>query len=193
MSFANNISKKRSPSSLSRQSSLWQFAQPKKAKTSASGIDDDSSTSKWKVFCDLDGVLVDFDRGVQQVCGLSTQEGATDSIPSHILWPAIGKANKESNGNFFRQLEWTADGKELWEAIRPLRPNILTGCPNFRNVAEQKFDWCQRELVGTKVNFCNMKAPRKGHQLVQGTRRQGFCNVITCHSVNKHYESGNGW
>jgi hypothetical protein len=91
------------------------------------------------VFCDLDGVLVDFDAGIQKLSGGKK----ADDMPVGRIWATVAK-----NRTFFESLDWTADGKELWEAIRHLQPTILTGVPNNKPsvVGGQKASWCQREF-----------------------------------------------
>lgn len=50
------------------------------------------------IFCDLDGVLVDFDAGVQN---LFQRKVNVNELPSNVLWKSIGKTP-----NFFRNLPW---------------------------------------------------------------------------------------
>lgn len=114
-----------------------------------------------KVFCDLDGVLVDFEYGVRQL--LLHQESATsdstttspqqDSVPPSI--PQVADLDKSvlwatvaSVPNFFQDLPWTAEGPALWEAILPLQPHILTGIPRHLDSAKvEKFHWCRSNLL----------------------------------------------
>jgi hypothetical protein len=138
--------------------------------------------SQRQIFCDLDGVLVDFERGVVELMGKKPSQ-----INPKTMWAAIHKQS-----HFYRDLEWTADGKELWEAIRPLRPNILTGVPNVRGASRDKFEWCKRELC-VEVAWRDMAAKKKKHvpvathaSCVQSSN--AVCTVITCWSGNKQEE-----
>lgn len=92
-----------------------------------------------KIFCDLDGVLVDFNAGVQRELGRHPQ----DLSPSY-MWSRLGRLRK--GGGFYSNLEWTTDGKELWKFILPYQPTILTGLPRGNWAANQKRNWCAREL-----------------------------------------------
>jgi hypothetical protein len=151
----------------------------------------DAKKAKWdggrpKVFCDLDGVLTDFDAGVRKLFGRAPEE-----LNSNELWSAVSRAE-----NFYRDLPWTADGEELWEALRPLRPHILTGIPHSKSAARNKFEWCQRELC-VEVVWRNMADFTKGRpHKRQNERRENegaVCNVITCWSRNKHLECRPGY
>jgi hypothetical protein len=141
---------------------------------------------KPKIFCDLDGVLVDFERGVVELTGKKPGKSNTR------MWPAISKIS-----NFYRHLAWTSDGHELWEAIRPLQPDILTGVSQGSGVSHDKFEWCKRELC-VEVRWRDMAAGQRKHARVphagHSARRNeaaddnAVCTVITCWSANKHCE-----
>jgi hypothetical protein len=137
-----------------------------------------------QIFCDLDGVLVDFERGVLKLTGRPPYKG---------MWPRV----HQQDLHFYRDLEWTADGNELWEAIWPLRPNILTGVTTGSTVKRDKFEWCKRELC-VEVNWRDMAAPGKTHQRVENEKDKddendrSLCTVITCWSANKHLECRDG-
>jgi hypothetical protein len=141
-------------------------------------------SSKYKIFCDLDGVLVDFNAGVKKICNGRTP----DELPNQsIMWSAISKADQ-----FYTKLPWTDDGERLWEELKnhSTTPDILTGVPMTIRSRAEKFAWCKREL-GISVNHVDMAGKKSTHELVSGRRqtKMGVVNVITCWSKNKHYES----
>jgi hypothetical protein len=152
----------------------------KKAKADTTNVDGKSNAPPpFRIFCDLDGVLTDFDAGVVKLCGKPPSQ-----ISSGLLWSSIAKAGP----SFFEDLGWCSDGLELWNAILPYRPTILTGVSRAA-VAAPKAAWCKRELC-VETNHVDMAAKKKAHEPVTGFRKQGVCNVITCWSKNKHRESG---
>jgi hypothetical protein len=148
---------------------------------------------KFSIYCDLDGVLVDFNEGVKR---LNRGKGA-DELPRQQLWGSIARAD-----HFFLTLPWTKDGKDLWSAIiqNGYYPSILTGIPFVKGSREEKFLWCERELKyafddsGQEVifNHVDYASPRNSHQRKSGSMKKGnhIVNVITCWSSNKHFESG---
>lgn len=79
-------------------------------------------------------------------------------------------------------------GAELWEAIRPLQPDILTGVPMNAKARTEKASWCRREL-GIPTNHVDMAGARSSHTVVSGRRQQDVTNVITCWSKNKFQEA----
>ena len=148
---------------------------------------------KYKIFCDLDGVLVDFEAGVRRI----NRGKGPDDLSAGQLWGSIARAHQ-----FFLNLSWTKDGKELWSRIvqEGYVPDILTGLPTAKGAAKQKFDWCCKELkfafaeqskskpVFNHIDYANVK---RGHAIKSGARRKGgnVVNVLTCWSRNKHCES----
>uniref|UniRef100_A0A7S2EM95 Uncharacterized protein n=1 Tax=Trieres chinensis TaxID=1514140 RepID=A0A7S2EM95_TRICV len=137
----------------------------------------------FEVFCDLDGVLVDFDSGVRKIFN---GRGPDDISSQGQMWAAISR-----QPSFYADLPWTKDGRDLWNAIKHLRPNILTGVPRTKKSRQEKVAWCTREL-GVQTNHVDMAGKKSSHERVEGRIVEGVVNVITCWSKNKHHESRDG-
>lgn len=123
-----------------------------------------AATALVRVYCDLDGVLADFNRGCLELF----PEGGSiaEKIPTHTvtklsheeetqMWHRI-----ETKADFFLSLDWMPDGEELWRwmdsNIVPT-PAILTGLPVGRAgqmAAKQKVQWCHQKLGGHVAVFC---------------------------------------
>ena len=119
--------------------------------------------SEWQIYCDLDGVLVDFDKGAFELLGRNTSDVTED-----YLWKRIMSA-----GDFFAKLEPYSYYKEMWEFLCSLsdkKPIILSGLPTgkfAKKVKKHKQEWCSKYL-GDGIQ------------------------VITCMSSEKHTYSGKG-
>jgi hypothetical protein len=135
-------------------------------------------TSSFKIFCDLDGVLCDFDAGVRRI---NNGKGA-DDMHLKEMWRTVARAD-----SFYANLPWTTDGRDLWEAICHLKPDILTGVPMHEKAGQEKADWCRREL-GVKINHVDMAGSKRAHVPVKGRRKQNAVNVITCWTRNKYVQ-----
>jgi hypothetical protein len=108
----------------------------------------DLTMHNFNIYCDLDGVLADFDKGVFKLFNRRA-----DEISPKILWSKLA-----SEKNFFNSLPWTEDGKFLWNHISMLNPIILTGCPRGDWAKSQKYEWCSRELgVDVQVITCSSR------------------------------------
>ena len=100
------------------------------------------------LYCDLDGVLVDFEQGVQDRFGKNPEE-----LNRNMMWAVLRKTP-----NFYDKLPWMPKGRTLWEAIKVYNPVILTGCPRGGWSEEDKRNWCARELgPHIKVICCDTR------------------------------------
>ena len=81
----------------------------------------------YTIFCDLDGVLVDFDRGYKELTGKSTKH--QNSQNKDYFWKLFRDSLDEkgiTEKQYWENLEWMSDGKQLWDYISPYNPYILT-------------------------------------------------------------------
>jgi len=98
-----------------------------------------SSGTCWQVFCDLDGVLADFDRGVVERTGSKPNQFSR----RHRMWRSLAPPETK---DFFSTLPPMRDASQLWTFLRPLSPAILTGAPSGDWAAPQKRKWCAEQL-----------------------------------------------
>jgi 5'(3')-deoxyribonucleotidase len=105
---------------------------------------------KYTIFCDMDGVLVDFDKGYKDLTGKSTQHANEQGKDE--FWNLFNTNLKEKGipeYQYWANLNWQPGGQELWNFIKPYTPYILTA-PTFNPESrEGKRDWVQR-LDGMK-------------------------------------------
>jgi len=100
---------------------------------------------KYHVFCDMDGVIVNFNKGYEELTGTKL-DGTYQT--SEEFWDPINKKGSE----FWENLEWMPDGKRLWNYISEYYPVILSS-PSRRGYGsrEGKKNWVDRELPGTSL------------------------------------------
>jgi len=105
---------------------------------------------KYKIFCDLDGVLVDFSKGYLKLTGIDL---AGQFRKDKKFWDPIDKAGH----NFWVNLEWMADGKKLWEYIKKYNPDILSAPSREDDSRVGKHDWVKREIPGAHLILRSME------------------------------------
>lgn len=95
--------------------------------------------TRWQVYCDLDGVLADFERGVAE----RTKRQPKEFSRRRKMWRRLAPPRTEE---FFARLDWMQGGAELWKYLEPLSPAILTGSPSGDWAGPQKVRWCEKNL-----------------------------------------------
>lgn len=106
--------------------------------------------SDYKIYCDMDGVLIDFDKGYLKLTGHQLDgEHRTDTN----FWDPINAAGYD----FWVNLEWMNDGKELWNYIKKYNPSILSAPSRQDESRVAKHDWVNKELPGTQLLLRNAK------------------------------------
>lgn len=101
----------------------------------------------YKIFVDLDGVLVDFERGVEELLGgYSEHQYETDPNYRTKMWNAVRHYQKHF-GRFWLDLEPMADAAILWKYVLPYSPEILTATGTTETDAGvQKKMWVEQQL-----------------------------------------------
>ena len=107
--------------------------------------------SKYTIYCDLDGVLVDFDKGYKKLTGKHTSHA--DVQIKSTFWRAFNHSlltKNISEQEYWSKLEWMADGKELWDYIKLYKPYILTA-PTYNSGSRYgKTVWVETHLGPVK-------------------------------------------
>jgi len=98
---------------------------------------------QYKIYCDMDGVLVDFDRGYKELTGTD----ASFSTDPKEFWAPIHK----EGAAFWIKLKWMPDGKQLWDYIEPYNPELLSAPSRDESSKIGKFVWVKRNIPGTKL------------------------------------------
>jgi 5'(3')-deoxyribonucleotidase len=109
-----------------------------------------------RLFLDADGVLADFDLAARDLLGMSPKE----YIAVHgrgAFWKRLAKAK-----NFYGALPEMPDARRLFDAVKHLKPTILTGLPVGKWAAPQKVEWAAEHFPGVPIITC-MAADKHEH------------------------------
>ena len=101
--------------------------------------------TQYTIYCDMDSVLVDFDRGYQELTGMTTQQA--DAMGPDTFWEPLIKAGAK----WWITLNWMSDGKQLWDYIKKYNPILLSAPSREESSKLGKRVWVKRELPGTKL------------------------------------------
>jgi len=107
------------------------------------------------IFCDMDGVLVDFDEGYKQVTGVTTHHA--DSQGKEEFWKLFRDGLKDkdiSERSYWANLDWMPDGKQLWDYIKEYNPYVLTApSVNFDIPFEERYKMDNNESMQGKTEW----------------------------------------
>ena len=118
---------------------------------------------KYIIFCDMDGVLVDFDKGYEDMTGKHTKH--VDLQTSNDFWNNLTQSLKNkglTEYDYWVNLPWMSDGQILWNYIKPYKPYVLTAPSIDPGSKQGKREWVQR-LDGMKNIY--FKPARFKHEL----------------------------
>ena len=116
--------------------------------------------SPYKIYCDMDGVLSDFDKLFHDISGGEFELGHDyeEKYGRKKFWGIVDGYGLK----FWSEMPWMPDGKVLWEYMRSVDPSIeiLSAPSRSPNSASQrgKAIWVKRELGSdVKLNLTRDK------------------------------------
>ncbi|GAA4012149.1 hypothetical protein GCM10022280_07440 [Sphingomonas swuensis] len=101
-----------------------------------------------RLFLDCDGVLADFNAGAEKLLGTDVATFEARHGKGEF-WRRLTR-----HGDFYATLPKMADADELFDAVRHLKPTILTGLPVGKWAAPQKVRWAAEHFPGVEIITC---------------------------------------
>jgi 5'(3')-deoxyribonucleotidase len=108
-----------------------------------------------RLFLDADGVLADFDAGAKRLLGAYPREYEAKHGRGSF-WKRLASAK-----NFYGSLPKMPDADLLFEAVKHLKPTILTGLPLGNWAAPQKVRWATEHFPGVPIITCMAREKHK--------------------------------
>ena len=116
-------------------------------------IIEDIEPPKYTLYCDMDGVLADFETRFEQYSdGLTTDE-YRDEFGISAFWELV---NGEGVG-FWVGIPWMSDGKELFDYIKPNLFSLLSAPSSENSSRLGKRLWVKNKIPGTKLILASAK------------------------------------
>jgi len=103
--------------------------------------------NKYTIFCDLDGVLVDFEKGYEDLTGIDIKNQFVQG--DEKFWAPL----TDAGAKFWAALDWMPDGKLLWRYIKKYHPNILSAPSREKSSKVGKEAWCRINIPNQYKNL----------------------------------------
>lgn len=119
----------------------------------------EAQNTGFQIFCDMDGVIVDFLGGVKDFMSDKFDDyDMANNTHRNAFWKKLGLINKQNPKEaraLWANLKWLPDGKRLWNYIKKYDPIILSSPgTSSRDIIEGgKRLWIKRELGNVKYIF----------------------------------------
>ena len=102
--------------------------------------------SKYTLYCDMDGVLCDFEKQFKDLTGLSP-DAFRDKNGLNKFWVTVDK----DGVRFWVGIPWMPDGKKLYEYIKPNLYALLSAPSSDNSSRLGKRLWVKNNIPGTKL------------------------------------------
>ena len=135
---------------------------------------------KYRLYCDMDGVLCDFKYRFEYLFGKGPREIEAEKGAPYF-WGMIRRVGAK----YWSGMPWTPSGRQLWSAIKGYDPKLLTAPPrayrdynNFDESAVQgKTEWAQRNL-GLSASDVLFKRSKDKQEIATKDISQGFIPIL---------------
>lgn len=95
-----------------------------------------------RIWLDLDGVLVNFRKQYKELTGECIRCRYVRGMSEEEVWDQVDMAGRD----WWANLPWMDDGKELWDYLKGYDVHILTAAVDYDGCRLGKYDWVMREL-----------------------------------------------
>ena len=102
------------------------------------------ATDNTKIYLDMDGVICDWDNAFHKISDLNIDDKSPENQAK--IWAVINVQPE----NYWSNIEWTADGKELWNYLKPYNVKICSKPARGEGCRIGKNAWCEKHL-GSQV------------------------------------------
>ncbi len=117
-----------------------------------SKVMENANNQKYTIYCDMDGVLVDFDKQFEKASGGISPREYEETNGKEAFWNLI---DNENGVGFWVGMPWMPNGKQLWDYIKPNTPILLSSPSRSNSSRLGKRLWVRNNLPGTKLILAN--------------------------------------
>jgi hypothetical protein len=115
-------------------------------------LKEEETEQKYTIYCDMDGVLTDFDKQFEKASGGIPPREYEEKNGKEAFWNLI---DNENGVGFWVGMPWMPNGQTLWNYIKQYNPTLLSA-PSRQNESRLgKRLWVKKNIPGTKLILAN--------------------------------------
>jgi cytidyltransferase-like protein len=148
----------------------------------ARGLEEEliKNPSQYIIYCDMDGVLCDFDGQFEKYYNISPR-----SISNEELVKAVDAKGVE----FWSEMKWMKGGEKIWSMISSYNPSLLTSPGKFKYAEEGKKIWVANNLSPQPKDIIFAQSRNK-HIILSGKSPEDIANSIL---IDDYYPNVAPW
>ena len=108
--------------------------------------EEETSKPQYIIYCDMDGVIADFDKCFEQFFKMSPREYES-KFGNEQFWNVISKEGVK----YWVGIPWMQHGKQLWDYIKQYNPTLLSAPSRENESRLGKRLWVKNNIPGTKL------------------------------------------
>ena len=134
---------------------------------------------KYRLYCDLDGVLCDFKGRFEHLFGKGPREVEQEKSAAYF-WAMI----RNVGAKYWARMPWTPGGQVLWSAIKVHNPMVLTAPPRSKDfqsfeptALEGKEAWVVENL-SISANRVIFRSSKKKQEIAEQDVAKGLIPIL---------------
>jgi hypothetical protein len=127
---------------------------------------------KYQLYCDMDGVLCDFDAQCDHYFGLGPDEIVKEKGEKGLITSV-----DDVGIDFWQNMPWTDNGRELWNKIGKFGVIILTSPSVFYYAKAGKVEWINKNLRPSPKEIIFKKTGKK-HEIMNKMTEEDRSNCV---------------
>jgi hypothetical protein len=135
---------------------------------------------KYEVYCDMDGVLCDFDSQFEHYTGMSPEEYISEKGQK-----SFDNVVNEAGEEFWATMPWTSGGQALWNKIGKHGVTILSSPGDYEGAKQGKKIWIKNNLNPQPKDIIFRPTGQK-HKEIMGKDKTQISNSILIDDYSKN-------
>jgi len=135
----------------------------------------------YEIYCDMDGVLCDFDAQFDHYFGMSPEEYIAEKGQK-----SFDNAVNEAGEEFWENMPWTSGGKALWNKIGKYDATILSSPGEYEGAKQGKKKWIKNNLNPAPKNIIFSRQSGEKHKELMGKKKDQIKNSILIDDYSKN-------